>query len=244
MDQDVGKGLRHGEIDSGLLPQRGIAYQPKGLPQEHAIKEILYPIGIAASSMLQQDTTRIRREASSVPCPNGGSLASGGVFGPMPQRGIAYTTGSPSIPCRDGASCASGGRHRFHTPTGRRLHPVLPSIPCPNGASPASGVAIGPMPQRGIAYQPRVQPWEHAIRNRCVLKERRIHPTQTDDPGIYGVPSERETWGPRSPGRCPLSSSQPTNTSDVGSNGDSSVQDWQASPRPFPRIGPESTLGP
>jgi hypothetical protein len=213
MDQDVGKGLRHGEIDSGLLPQRGIAYQPKGLPQEHAIKEILYPIGIAASSMLQQDTTRIRREASSVPCPNGGALASGGVFGPLPQRGIAYTTGSPSIPCRD-------------------------------GASPASGVAIGPMPQRGIAYQPRVQPWEHAIRDRCVLKERRIHPTQTDDPGIYGVPSERETWGPRSPGRCPLSSSQPTNTSDVGSNGDSSVQDWQASPRPFPRIGPESTLGP
>jgi hypothetical protein len=213
MDQDVGKGLRHGEIDSGLLPQRGIAYQPKGLPQEHAIKEILYPIGIAASSMLQQDTTRIRREASSVPCPNGGSLASGGVFGPMPQRGIAYTTGSPSIPCRD-------------------------------GASPASGVAIGPMPQRGIAYQPRVQPWEHAIRDRCVLKERRSHPTQTDDPGIYGVPSERETWGLRSPGRCPLSSSQPTNTSDVGSNGDSSVQDWQASPRPFPRIGPESTLGP
>jgi hypothetical protein len=143
MDQDVGKGLRHGEIDSGLLPQRGIAYQPKGLPQEHAIKEILYPIGIAASSMLQQDTTRIRREASSVPCPNGGSLASRGVFGPLPQR--------------------------------------------------------------GIAYQPRVQPWEHAIRDRCVLKERRIHPTQTDDPGIYGVPSERETWGLRSPGFHPIS---------------------------------------
>ena len=31
------------------------------------------------------------------------------------------------------------------------------------------------MPQRGTAYQPRVKPWGMA-HNRCVLKERRIHP--------------------------------------------------------------------
>jgi hypothetical protein len=163
-----------------------------------------------------------------VPHHNKTSPPSGVAIDSTPQQDIA------SIRC-----C-----HRFHAPTGRRLHPGSPSVPCPNGGALASGGVFGPLPQRGIAYQPRVQPWEHAIRNRCVLKERRIHPTQTDDPGIYGVPSERETWGSRSPGRCPLSSSQPTNTSDVGSNGDSSVQDWQASPRPFPRIGPESTLGP
>jgi hypothetical protein len=28
--------------------------------------------------------------------------------------------------------------------------------------------------QRGIAYQPRVQPWEYDARFKCVLKERRI----------------------------------------------------------------------
>ena len=36
------------------------------------------------------------------------------------------------------------------------------------------GEAFG-VPQRGTAYQPRVKPWGMA-HNRCVLKERRIHP--------------------------------------------------------------------
>ena len=32
-------------------------------------------------------------------------------------------------------------------------------------ASPASGLSFGPMPQRGIAYQPRVKPWEHVVKS-------------------------------------------------------------------------------
>ena len=48
-------------------------------------------------------------------------------------------------------------------------------------------------PRWGAAYQPRVQPWEERFPEFGVLKERRINPTQTDDPRICGVPSERET---------------------------------------------------
>ena len=48
------------------------------------------------------------------------------------------------------------------------------------------------LPQRGKAYQPRVQPWEWDGGYECVLKERRIGRARVSDATICGVPSERE----------------------------------------------------
>ena len=63
--------------------------------------------------------------------------------------------------------------------------------------------AVVRLPQRGKAYQPRVQPWEWDGGYECVLKERRIGRARTGDATICGVPSERGVGGPLFPGRCP-----------------------------------------
>jgi len=49
------------------------------------------------------------------------------------------------------------------------------------------------LPQRGHAYQPRVQPWERDGGYECVLKERRKSPNggRVIDQPRCGVPSER-----------------------------------------------------
>ena len=57
-------------------------------------------------------------------------------------------------------------------------------------------------PQRGGAYQPRVQPWGWGSRNRCVLKERRIgvararirHPTKCCVPSVKEVKTASSKW--------------------------------------------------
>ena len=46
-------------------------------------------------------------------------------------------------------------------------------------------------PQRGSAYQPRVQPWEERFPGFGVLKERRISRNNQAARGLCGVPSER-----------------------------------------------------
>jgi hypothetical protein len=48
-------------------------------------------------------------------------------------------------------------------------------------------------PQRGGAYQPKVQPWEQRPTRPRVLKERRISvkAARMSDPSLCGVPSER-----------------------------------------------------
>ena len=47
------------------------------------------------------------------------------------------------------------------------------------------------LPQRGKAYQPRVQPWEWDGGYECVLKERRIGRTWRGDAAVCRVPSKR-----------------------------------------------------
>ena len=59
------------------------------------------------------------------------------------------------------------------------------------------------LPQRGKAYQPRVQPWEWDGGYGCVLKERCIGRARVGDATICGVPSERMNGNPRSPGLHP-----------------------------------------
>ena len=101
------------------------------------------------------------------PCPNGASPASGVAVGSILGRGIACEIlVSGSIP-RWGTQNPILMTDSIVVPclTRHRLHPVSLSAPYPNGASPASGVVVGPMPQRGIAYQPRVKPWEHVVKS-------------------------------------------------------------------------------
>jgi hypothetical protein len=66
-------------------------------------------------------------------------------------------------------------------------------------------------PQRGAAYQPRVQPWELGFIGFRVLKERCITWIRPSAPDRCGVPSEREFHGiaypgvlPRAGMRCPV----------------------------------------
>ena len=73
--------------------------------------------------------------------------------------------------------------------------------------------AVSRMPQRGNAYQPRVQPWGFESPNLRVLKERRISSDggRVPDHPQCGVPSERMNYIPPVPGvvpragmRCPV----------------------------------------
>jgi|GEM_PF-3552116 len=120
----------------------------------------------------------------------------------VPSERVRFVLAVPGVAPRAGMPrpvgavfCSNGA-----TPYQQR---ATPWFPIPGGGG--SMIAAFRMPQRGNAYQPRVQRWVSGFAYPRVLKERCISSDgrRMPDQCLCGVPSERMDYLPPVPGALP-----------------------------------------